>query len=408
MDFNDSAEEADFRAAVRAWLARNAGDFALSPTETLSDADLVARGRGWQARKAEGGYAAILWPKEVEGRGGTPMQQVIFDQEESKYPLPTGPFSSIGLNMGIPVIRAHGTAEQLQRFAGSTLRGEIAWCQLFSEPAAGSDLAAVRTRAVRDGEQWIVNGQKVWSSWAHQADWGLLLARTDPTVPKHKGLTFFLIHMKSPGIAIRPIRQISGKSDFNEVFLTDVCVPDSNRIGAIGEGWKCAMTTLMNERLGSGEGAGLDFTVEQLMEVARQARLNGSRAIDNPAVRDRLAYWYAQERGLHFFRCRMITRLSKGSAPGAEAGLAKLIYARKLQDMAAYAMDLHEMAGGCSLPNDAAQRLIQEVYLWSAAMRIAAGSDEILRNQLAERVLGMPTEIRVDKEVPFEKLQSGR
>ena len=402
MDFNDTPQEAAFRAEVRAWLAGNAAEYARPPRAPWSEAEIVARGRAWLRRKAEAGYATITWPKEIGGRGGTPMEAVILGQEEGGYTLPEGPFSKIGVNMACPTIRRHGTAEQYERFAGPTLRGEILWCQLFSEPGAGSDLAGVRTKAVRDGDAWIVSGQKVWSSWAHHADWAILLARTDPGAPKHKGLTFFVLDMKTPGIEVRPIRQINGKSDFNETFLTDVVIPDSCRIGAVGEGWACAMTVLMNERAGSG-GAAESFA-RKLVRQAGDTQRDGGSALDSAAVRQKLARWYAEEQGLKYFGYRMLTSLSKGEPPPPSAAMVKLVSATLLQETRAFAMDLDEVGG---LFEDEGRPERDEVfldYLWSSALRIAGGADEILRNQLAERMLGMPGEMRADKDVPFDQL----
>ena len=211
------------------------------------DPEFRQRAKAWQAKKADAGYAGITWSKDWGGRGGTAIQQVIYDQEEAKYAVPRGLFD-IGLGMCIPTICTWGTQEQRDRFARKALRGEEIWCQLFSEPAAGSDLAGLRTRAERDGDHWIVNGQKIWTSGAHYCDYGVLVTRSDFSAKKHKGLTYFFIDMKSPGIEIRPIKQISGASHFNEVFFTDVRMPDSQRLGAVGEGWKVSLTTLMNER----------------------------------------------------------------------------------------------------------------------------------------------------------------
>jgi len=405
MDFRDSAQEAAFRIEARAWLTASAPEFEIRANEPYDEARLVERGRAWQHCKAAAGFAAILWPRALGGRGGTAMEDVIFEEEEHKYHLPTGPFIGIGMRMAIPTVMTHGTAEQVARLAGPTLRGEYTWCQLFSEPGAGSDLAGIRTRAARDGDSWVVNGQKVWSSWAHYGDWAILLARTDPTVPKHRGLTFFVLDMKTPGIEVRPIRQISGKSDFNETFLTDVRIPDANRVGAVGAGWKCAMTTLMNERVGSGEDAGDVFSLSNLIAIARTVERHGKPAIDDSSVRQKISRWYAQEQGLKHFRARLLTEVSKGHPLGAEAALAKLVYAKKLQETTRFAIELQGYAGAVGAPLNTAQADVFAAYFWSAAMRIAGGADEILRNQIAERVLGLPGEIRTDKETPFDQLR---
>ena len=399
MDFDDTQEEAVFRGMARAWLSGVAAVFA-DPVER-DEATLVAAGRAWQRQKAEAGFAGILWPETVGGRGGTPIQAAIFNQEEAAYHVPTGVFLQIGMNMAVPVILAHGTAEQSARFTRPTLLGDMIWCQLFSEPAAGSDLAALRTKATRDGHGWRISGQKVWSSWAHHADFAILLARTDPAVPKHKGLTFFVLDMRSPGITIRPIRQISGKSDFNEVFLDDVLIPDSNRIGRIGEGWACAMTTLMGERATSGGGSGgeNDLDVPTVL-----SGLGGAACLRDGTATARLARWHCTERGVENYRARLLTRLSRGETLGAEAGIVKLAYGRKLQELASFAMDAQGHTGVIATSRDAFSQRVVEAYQWGAVMRIAGGTDEILRNQLAERVLGMPGEIRLDRDVPFDRL----
>jgi alkylation response protein AidB-like acyl-CoA dehydrogenase len=408
MDFHDSPQEAAFRAEARAWLRSNAPKHELASNEPYDEAKLVARGRSWQRCKADGGYAAILWPPELGGRGGTAIEEVIFAEEEGRYHIPTGPFIGIGLQMAVPTVMAHGTPEQVARLASPTLRGEYTWCQLFSEPGAGSDLAGVRTRAIRDNDGWIVNGQKVWSSWAHHADWAILLARTDPTIPKHRGLTFFVLDMRTAGIEVRPIRQISGKSDFNETFLTDVRIPDTNRIGPIGGGWKCAMTTLMSERVGSGTDMGDGLALSTLIEMARSIPRDGRSSLEDASVRRKISRWYAQEQGLKYFGARLLTQVSKGRPLGAEAALAKLVYASKLQEMACFAMELQEFAGVFAAPLNSPQANVFNAYFWSAAMRIAGGADEILRNQIAERILDLPGEIRADRDVPFDQLPAAR
>ncbi|MDF3843005.1 acyl-CoA dehydrogenase family protein [Pseudomonas citronellolis] len=395
MDFNDSPEEAAFRLQIRNWLNANASEYK-RPLDPETDVQsYIAQGREWQKKKANAGLAAIRWPKAEGGLDGTPMQEVIFHEEESRYHVPVGPFVTIGTHLAVPTIRRHGTPEQIEQFTRPTLEGDLLWCQLFSEPSAGSDLANIRTRAVRDGDDWVLNGQKVWTSWAHVADWGILIARTDPSLPKHKGLTYFVVDMRSPGIEVRPIRQISGESEFNEVFLTDLRIPDANRIGAVGEGWKCAMTTLMNERVSvGGESQSLPTVGEMITEVR-------ARSAERSEDRFRMAQLLTQEMGLRYFRFRLLTSLSKGETPGPIAAMSKLVYANMLQDLSAMALD----AGGVDSLYSQDDRLhkFRHGYTWAAALRIAGGADEILRNQIAERVLGLPGEIRVDKDIPFSE-----
>ncbi|WP_174290944.1 acyl-CoA dehydrogenase family protein [Sphingomonas bacterium] len=398
--------ENGFRAEVRRWLAAHAPIHELPAADRLDDADMVARGRAWQAELARGGYAGMLTPTVLGGRGGTMSEAIMFGEEEARYRLPKGPYVGIGLAMALPVIEKHGSAEQIERFLRPTLRGELTWCQLFSEPAAGSDLAALRTRAVRDGSDgdgdWIVNGQKVWSSWAHHADWGILIARTDPTLPKHKGLTFFVVDMKTPGIDIRPIRQMSGLSDFNETFLTDVRIPDTDRIGAIGEGWACAMTTLTGERINQSGESG-DEGIAGLIHYAAATPRRAGSALDSAAVRLALASAYAEEQAERHYQARLRAMVARGEEPGAAGAIVKLAYTRRYQTSAGLALELRGPAGIASATGDVATRKIQDDYIWSAALRIAGGADEVLRNQLAERMLDMPGEIRADRNVPFDQ-----
>lgn len=401
---SDHAQDENYRLEVRAWLAENAAEYA-EPRE-FPEAELVARSKAWIRRKHEAGYSAIAEPVAAGGAGGTPGQAAIFDREEARYHTPTFTGVGIGFAMTMAAIKGHGTAQQYERFGTLTHRGDITWCQLFSEPAAGSDLAGLRTRAVKDGDNWVVNGQKVWSSWAHHADWGILIARTDPTAAKHKGLTFFLVDMKSPGVEVRPIRQITGKSDFNETFLTDVVIPDANRIGAEGEGWACCMTVLATERgrtRSARAGGDRSGSVRSLVRQAATTPRQGDSALDSRAVRAKLARWYVREQGLKNFGKRLDEQARSGGGFPATVALVKLVSATLLQETHAFLMDLDEYAGAFSSDEVDREEVFYQ-YLWSSAMRIAGGADEVLRNQLAERVLGMPGEMRADKGVPFNEL----
>ncbi len=405
MDFEDTPEEAAFRKQVQTWLAANApkevgqGMFGaeLNETEALKVA------KAWQAKKAASGYAKITWPKEFGGMGGSGIQNVIYSQEEANYNLPGG-FFDIGLGMCIPTLMAHGTPAHLERYVKPALYGEEIWCQLFSEPAAGSDLAGIRMRAERDGDDWIVNGQKIWTSGAHYCDFGIVVTRSDPTVPKHKGLTFFFLDMKSPGVEVKPIKQLSGGANFNEVFFTNVRIPDSQRLGKVGDGWKVSLTTLMNERLAIGGGGG-QLGTDQLIELARTIILpDGQPAIKNSAVRERLADWYVQGQGLKYTRFRSLTALSKGQTPGPENSIGKAVSAQRGQEYTAFAMEMMDM-GGIIYDQDIAPMKagFQTAWLFAPAMRIAGGTDEILKNIIAERVLGLPGDIRVDKDIPYNQ-----
>ena len=408
MDFDDTAEEAAFRAEARAFLAGNAD--LKSKAQPVSrgrniDADEIKRAKAWQAKKYDAGFAGITWPKRWGGREGSPILQVIYNQEEEKYAVPRGVFE-IGLGMCIPTMMAYAKPEQLERYVLPALRGEEVWCQLFSEPSGGSDVAALRTRAERDGDDWIINGQKIWTSGAHYSDFGILVTRSDPTVPKHAGLTFFFLDMHSKGVEPRPIKQISGTSHFNEVFFSDVRIPDGQRLGAVGEGWKVSITTLMNERLAVGDVPRPD--VDDLLELCRSLEIETGPAMANPAVREKIADWYVRTQGLKFTRFRTMTALSRGQTPGPESSIAKLVNASKLQDIASFGLDLLG-AGGMVMDGDMApvHALFQEGLLFSPGLRIAGGTDEILRNIIAERVLGLPADIRVDKDKPFNQMQQG-
>ncbi|HKD21908.1 MAG TPA: acyl-CoA dehydrogenase family protein [Rhizomicrobium sp.] len=411
MDFEDTAQEAKFRSEVRHWLEDNAKGAKGDGDEMAerSDKEFLARAKAWQAKKAKAGYARITWPKEVGGYGGTPIQQVIFNQEEGKSNVAGlgGPFA-IGLGMCIPTVMAYGSKESVGRYVGPALRGEEIWCQLFSEPAGGSDVAGLRTRAEKNGDTWTINGQKIWTTGAQISDYGILLTRTDPNVAKHKGLTMFYLSMKSPGVEVRPIKQASGGSGFNEVFFTDVKIPDSQRLGEVGQGWQVALTTLMHERLavGGGQGGGLD--VNELMGLARTLELEDGPAIKNAAVRERIADWYVRSAGLKYTTYRTMTALSRGQQPGPEASIAKIVVAPKLQDLAAFAMELEGEAGALKGHDAAADGAFQMGWMAAPGLRIAGGTDEILRNIIAERVLGLPQDVRVDKDVAFNKLPTGR
>jgi alkylation response protein AidB-like acyl-CoA dehydrogenase len=404
MDFEDTKEEAAFRAEARAFLDANAEP--KKPGETFRTPDsvegLVQVAKAWQAKKAAAGFAGITQPKEYGGRGGTTMEQVIYNQEEANYLTPTGVYE-IGLGMCIPTMLAYATEEQKQRYAPPAFRGEEIWCQLFSEPQAGSDLANLRLKSERDGDDWILNGQKIWTSGAHFCDYGVIVTRSDPSLAKHKGLTYFFVDMKSPGIECRPIHQISGASNFNEVFFTDVRVPDSQRLGDVGDGWRVSLTTLMNERLAIGERPPPGF--EEAFALAKEIELEDGLAIDDGGVREKLADWYVNGRGVTLTRFRSMTALSRGADPGPENSIGKAITGKMRQDIAAFGMDLMDAAGAIADADNAPMRaLFQEALLSAPSGRIAGGTDEILRNIIAERVLGLPQDIRVDKGIPFSEL----
>ncbi|MBV7477562.1 acyl-CoA dehydrogenase family protein [Pseudomonas sp. PDM31] len=387
MDFQDTPQEAIYRAKVREWLSANAPAFQVKPEEGLEHQRFMALARGWQHLKAEAGYVGIMWPKHVGGQGGSPIEHVIFHQEEEHYSLPVVPFA-VGIGMCLPTLFTHGSAQVMDRFMSKGMRGEEIWCQLFSEPAAGSDLAGLRTRAVRDGDDWVVNGQKVWTSYAHESDFGILLVRTDPSAPKHKGLTMFYVDMRAPGVEVRPIRTLLGDAEFNEVFFTDVRIPDAQRLGEVGEGWKVSLSTLMFERLAVGgkpSGAPVASELADLFDA------------------DALARFYVADEGISLTRMRSMTAVSRGGVPGPEASINKLVMAKNLQDMSACALEALGVDGLREFDDPQARRF-NYWYMWSAGLRIAGGTDEILRNIIAERVLGLPPEPRSDRDTPFNQL----
>jgi alkylation response protein AidB-like acyl-CoA dehydrogenase len=402
MDFNDTPDELAFRTEVKAWLAANARPRAPGERPNRSrakDDHAITEAKAWQAKKAAAGLACITWPKDVGGRGGSPIQQIIYAQEEAKYATPPDIFA-IGLGMCVPTVMKHGKPEHAQRFVKPAMRGDEIWCQLFSEPAAGSDVAGIKTRAVRDGDSWIVNGQKVWTTGAHFCDYGLLLTRTNPDVAKHAGLTMFFLDMTSPGVECRPIKQVSGGADFNEVFFTDVRIPDSQRLGAEGDGWKVALTTLMNERLAVGMATGI-LGVDDLMSLARDHDLGDEPAIRNGAVREKLADWFVESEGLKYTRFRTWTALSRGETPGPESSITKVVSARQMQDLSSFAMELTGDAGIMTDADVPGAGAYQAQWFGAAGFRIAGGTDEILRNIIAERVLGLPQDHRADKDGSF-------
>jgi alkylation response protein AidB-like acyl-CoA dehydrogenase len=406
MDFNDTPEEAAYRGEVRAWLTANAPRRTGRVDSGMEDPASMDEARAWQRKKAEAGYACITWPKEWGGGGGAAWQSVVFGQEEARVETPGNPFQ-IGLGMCVPTIMTVGNQVDKERFVRPAVRGDEIWCQLFSEPSGGSDVAAARTRAVREGDEWVINGQKVWTSGAHYSDFGLLLTRTDPDVPKHKGMTMFWINMKDPAVECRPIHQMSGASNFNEVYFTDLRVKDSQRVGGVGEGWRVSLVTLMNERLAIGGGAGGGHRT--IFKLAQEISTLAGPAARDAGLREKIADWFVQAEGLKYTRYRTQTALSRGQTPGPESSIGKVVSAALMQDMANTALELEDQFGIISDPDMAPLAAsFQTALMGAPGMRIAGGTDEILRNIIAERVLGLPQDIRVDKDVAFKDIPTGR
>jgi alkylation response protein AidB-like acyl-CoA dehydrogenase len=406
MNFDDTPQEAAFRAEAQTFLSANATLKVDAPPRKETEDEHISRARSWQKLKSENGWACLSWPKDYGGRDAQPMELIIWGQEESRYDVPVGPYA-IGLGMCGPTMIAYASEEHKAQRLPRMSAGEDIWCQLFSEPGAGSDLANLRTRCERDGDDWVINGQKVWTSGAHYCDWGILVTRSDPTVAKHKGLTFFFLDMKSPGVEVRPIKQISGDANFNEVYLTDVRIPDHQRLGAVGDGWKVSLTTLMNERLAVGDAGGSD--VPHLMELLGKVDVDGSPALENASVREKVANWYCQMSGLQNTKYRVMSALSSGKTPGPESSITKVISANKMLDIGSFGIDLMDM-GGILVDRDGDEmnsRLFQGSFMGGPGYRIAGGTDEVLRNIIAERVLGLPQDVRVDKGIPFNEVAQG-
>lgn len=404
MDFEETPAEQSFRAEVRQWLTehakrRQAGTdpehfYSSNDSTQQADAAHVQACKAWQRTLYEAGWAGIAWPKDFGGRGGAGWQQRIFNEEQSRFDVAAGVFA-VGIAMAGPTIIAWGTDEQQQRFLAPMLSGEHVWCQLFSEPGAGSDLAGLRTRAVRDGEQWIVNGQKVWTSGAHHSDWGLLLTRTDPDVPKHKGITAFLCDMHTPGIEVRPLRQINGMAHFNEVFFTDVAVPDRCRLGPANEGWRVANTMLSNERAMIGGGGRVGW--RDIMTLAQRVG-----ATEDPLLRQQLAQSFTRLQLIKWLGWRARSRTDQGLGP--EASVVKLAASRRQELDGSLVLALQGAAGMLYDADAVAGGYWQQQFLMQWSSRIGGGTEQIQRNVIGERVLGLPGEPRVDKDVAFREL----
>jgi alkylation response protein AidB-like acyl-CoA dehydrogenase len=386
VDFRDTPEEAAFRAELRSWLEENAPRRAIEAGR--GDFDEL---RTWAGRLYAAGYVGLTWPKEYGGRGLSPTYQAIYLEESSRADAPGHP-GVIGLNMAGPTIIAWGTDEQKQRYLKPLLSGEEIWCQGFSEPGSGSDLAAGRTSAVLDGDHWVVNGQKVWSSYAHRADWCILVVRTDPDAPKHAGLSYLIVDMHAPGVTVRPLHQITGDPEFNEIFFDDVRVPRESILGRPGDGWKVAMTTLLHERgtLGFALSAELERMVNRLVDLVRQPGPDGRRPADDPLIRDAVAREWIEMQSLRFTNYRALTTLLETGIPGPEGSGVKLAWSeanQRLTSLAQSVFGLHAQVTGDDAPWNGFWQYWQ---LRSRGNTIEAGTSEILRNIIAERVLGLP------------------
>jgi alkylation response protein AidB-like acyl-CoA dehydrogenase len=395
VDLNDTPRQAAYREKVRKWLDEHKAQ-APPRSGSSEDKQYIDSRRAWQRELAEAGLAGVTWPSEYGGQGLGPIEQVTVNQEIARAQVP-GILDVIGIGMLGPCIIAHGSEEQKGRYLGPMLHGDEVWCQLFSEPAAGSDLAAIQTRArQQDDGSWKLSGQKVWTTNAQFASFGLLLARTDPDVPKHKGLTMFIVPIDADGVTVRGLRQISGEAEFNEVFFDDVALPEDAVVGGVGNGWATALTVLMFERLTIGFGS---------ENYGSQARLSTLIAEDPGAradadVRQRLGTIVSELLAVRFNGYRALTMLQRGQIPGPEAGLAKVT----LVNAGIAATDL----GADILGPDALEADSEWSYLISflPGLKSAGGTEAILRNTIGERVLGLPPEPRLDKGVPFSELRA--
>jgi acyl-CoA dehydrogenase len=408
----------DFRHEVTAFFDANAeprppekefvwgdGDDGVAVLEEMEPEEerrLLATAKGWRAKRFDAGLGWITGPEEFGGRQLPNEYERIYQSVESRYRIPNTSFFGIGLGMVAPTILAHATPEVKAAYLAGMYRGDVVGCQMFSEPNAGSDLASLQTRAIRDGDEWMITGQKVWTSGAHYSDIGEIVCRTDPDLPKHKGITAFVVDMKAPGVDIRPLRQMTGGASFNEVFFEEVRIPDSHRLGDVNGGWTVALTTLMNERAaigagGVGGGQGL-ASGTRLIEMLRQLGL-----ADDAVLRQEFARVYTGFQVAKYTNQRATAKLKAGQAPGPEMSIAKLALTRNLWDVAQFAA--HALG-----PRVCADTGEWGTYSWNGmllgipGMRIAGGSDEVMRNIIGERVLGLPKEPDLSKNVAFREI----
>jgi alkylation response protein AidB-like acyl-CoA dehydrogenase len=375
VDLTLSPSEEEFRDGLRAWLEENhPGE------EPEGDEAAFKFRRDWQRKLHEAGYAGLSWPKEYGGRGATLVEQAIFGQETVRAKAPQ-PANILGLVMGGPVVIAHGSDEQKERYLEPILSGEEIWCQGFSEPDSGSDLASLKTRAVKSNGDWMVTGQKVWTTYAHEAKWCMLVARTDQDAPKHQGLTYFLMDMEQDAVQVRPLRQITGEAEFNELFIEEARVPEENVVGGVGNGWAVAITTLMHERagLGAASAAGVRRALDQLIELARDRGV-----ADDPLIRQRIGQLQIEVEALRLNSWRGLTQIMKTGVPGPEGSLPKLQWAEVNQGLTELATEI--------LGEEGVERESEWTYrfLRARANSIEGGTTEILKNIIAERVLGLP------------------
>lgn len=410
MNFNDTPEQAIFRSEIRDWLqanaqTRSAGD--VRPIQPAGSPGTIGHEEAqvWYKKKSDAGYACLTWNREHGGAGLSAMHQIIWTQEMKKFDEPDDYFFIGQGNCG-PAISHFANEESKLKFLPRMASAEDIWCQLFSEPGAGSDIAGLATKAEPDGDTWVVNGQKIWTSGAQYARYGVILTRTDPTISKYRGLTMFIIDMEQSGVEVKPIKQMDEGSHFNEVFFNDAIIPDAYRLGDIGGGWGCALTILMHERLAVSGVQPTGFT--EFLTTCKNLELNGKPLVDDPVVRERLATWYCQQAGIQNATNRMITKVAKGGMPGAEAALGKLVGASMSQEISNF-MCQQLGSSGIIMDSNYAEfsAHYQNSLLLAPGIRLAGGTDEVMRNIIAEQVLGLPQETRADKGMAYKDIPAG-
>jgi len=394
MDFELTPKEEALRQEVRTWLAANlpeAWGTPAFPTPRRME-DKIAFAKTWQRKLYEGGWAGLSWPREFGGRGATVIEQLVFSEEYAAARAPDLVDIGVGPALTGPTLIQYGTPEQQRRFLPGILNGDEVWCQGFSEPNAGSDLASLRTRAEFRDDDAFISGQKIWTSYAQSADWCILLARTDPSAPKHRGLTFFLVDMRTPGITIRPLVEMTGVAWFNEVFFDDVRVPRANIVGAVNQGWGVAISTLTHERGGSSPHTRLRRDLDQMIDLAKRTECGGQPLSRDPRVRQRLAQHFIEVEALKYTAYRDVSAVARGKPPGPAGSIFKLLWSELDIRMKETAVDLEGPYASLYVdsPHAIEDGKWQYEYLWSRAASIYAGTSEVQRNILAQRVLGLP------------------
>lgn len=393
-----------YRQKARAWLESIAPEFGREARRGLTEAEDLALGRRYQRSKFNAGFAGINWPKEIGGQGLSHIEKVTFEGEEMRYGVPNVYFG-ISLGMPVPILMRFGSDPAfVQERVLKALKGEEIWCQLFSEPSGGSDLAGLRLKAEQDGNGWKLNGQKLWTSWAHYSDYGVIVARTDPTVAKHKGLTYFWVDMKAPGVTVRQVRLAGGDSHVNEVFFDDVRIDDSHRMSPVGGGFGVAMATLMIERYIATDSAGFGPHLDLFVSLAKEVEINGRPAIEDGRIRSAIARNYAMRSGLDSITARAMLMMQAGMEPGPEGSLQKLVAVRSRQKLSELAIDMQGAPGIAFDGHAWVKENWQASWLNAPTGRIAGGADEMLLNTIAERILGLPQDHRPDKNVPFNQI----